>query len=89
MTAGHIKPWSVCTDEERLDPSNGLALSPIYDKAFDAGYITFDHLGRIQISSLLVRDAEALGISGNETIGAVTAEMERYLKFHREQRFRE
>ena len=39
LTAGHIKPWSESTDEERLDPNNGLALSPVYDKAFDSGYM--------------------------------------------------
>lgn len=31
LTAGHIKPWKDSTDRERLDPYNGIALSPVYD----------------------------------------------------------
>lgn len=38
LIASHIVPWS---DDEnnRLNPSNGICLSPLYDKAFDKGYI--------------------------------------------------
>src|SRR4030067_1169261 len=34
ITAAHIKPWSQSDNTERLDPFNGLPLSPVYDKAF-------------------------------------------------------
>ena len=68
ITASHIKPWSESDNSERLDPFNGLALSPIYDKAFDVGLISFDDEGRILVSKRLARDADLLGISGQELI---------------------
>ena len=88
LTAGHLKPWSDSTDEERMDPHNGLAFSPVYDKAFDAGYITFDDFGKIVISSLLRRDAKVLGISGDETISTLSQQSLCYLAYHRNHRYR-
>lgn len=53
LIASHIKPWKVANNYERLDPSNGLLLSPNYDKLFDKGYISFGESGKIIISSQL------------------------------------
>lgn len=39
LVASHIVPWSQ-DKKNRLNPSNGLCLNPLYDKAFDAGLIT-------------------------------------------------
>lgn len=43
LTAGHIKPWSHSSNEEKLNPKNGILLSPLFDKLFDmrVGLITF------------------------------------------------
>lgn len=38
LVASHIIPWSENVDE-RLNPSNGICLSNLYDKAFDKGFI--------------------------------------------------
>lgn len=38
LVASHIKPWSVDKDN-RLNPSNGICLNNLYDKAFDKGLI--------------------------------------------------
>lgn len=38
LVASHIIPWSENV-EERLNPSNGICLSNLYDKAFDKGFI--------------------------------------------------
>lgn len=38
LFASHIIPWSV-NKKERLNPENGICLSPLYDKAFDKGII--------------------------------------------------
>lgn len=44
LIASHIRPWKDIA-EHRLDPSNGLCLSALHDKAFDKGLIGFnDHL---------------------------------------------
>lgn len=39
LIASHIIPWSKAKDN-RLNPSNGLCLSAIHDKAFDKGFLT-------------------------------------------------
>lgn len=41
LVASHIVPWAV--DESiRLDPSNGICLSTLIDRAFDTGFLTID-----------------------------------------------
>lgn len=39
LIASHIVPWSE-NKKERLNPSNGLCLNALHDKAFDKGLIT-------------------------------------------------
>ena len=42
LLASHIIPWADKSHKkDRLNPENGICLSPLYDKAFDKGYITF------------------------------------------------
>lgn len=87
IRASHIKPWRVATNEERLNPANGLALSPVYDAAFDLGLISFRPDGRIMVSSKLEFDAVALGITGNEKIDSLTDEHFAFLDWHRKHIF--
>lgn len=42
LFASHIKPWSVDV-ENRLNPSNGICLNALYDRAFDKGFIGFSN----------------------------------------------
>jgi putative restriction endonuclease len=49
LVASHILPWSHSI-EQRLNPSNGLCLSSLHDKAFDRGLITFDDKLRLVLS---------------------------------------
>jgi len=55
LTASHIIPWS---DDEsrRADPTNGLCLNALYDRAFDRGLITFDEDFRMVVSTALKKD---------------------------------
>lgn len=53
LIASHIKPWSVSTNEERLDENNGLLLCPNHDALFDKHLISFDLQGKIVISQTL------------------------------------
>ena len=39
LVASHIVPWSMDT-QNRLNPSNGLCLSALHDRAYDQGLIT-------------------------------------------------
>ena len=53
LIASHIKPWNVCTNQERLDPENGILLSALIDRLFDRGLITFYDDGKILPSPYL------------------------------------
>lgn len=50
LRASHSKPWRDCSNEERLNPYNGVLLCCNHDALYDGGYITFDETGKIQIS---------------------------------------
>lgn len=83
LIASHIKPWSKCNNEERLDPSNGLMLAPNIDALFDSGLITFDTDGTIKISPKIdPENQERLGISRDMKL-KIEPESEKYFEYHR------
>lgn len=89
LRASHIKPWRFSTNEERLDPYNGLLLLPNIDSLFDLGLISFQDNGKVIVSSRLSSSAlSALGISINMGMRKVDNRHLPYLKFHRENIFR-
>jgi HNH endonuclease len=88
LAAGHIKPWSESSNEERVDPFNGLSLSPVYDKAFDQGLITFENEGQLRISPLLAANAPLLGIDHHKRIIGLEERHFQYLAYHRAKRFK-
>lgn len=60
LLASHIKPWRSASNYERLSSENGLLLSPLYvllsplyDRLFDIGLITFDDNMKVLISNKL------------------------------------
>jgi putative restriction endonuclease len=55
LNASHIIPWKI-NKERRADPTNGLALNVLFDRAFDRGLITFDEKCRTVLSGRLRRD---------------------------------
>lgn len=64
LVASHIKPWRESDPKtERANPCNGLCLSALYDKAFDAGLMTLDDTLRVIFSSTLRDHATAEGYS--------------------------
>lgn len=54
LIASHIVPWSE-DKANRLNPSNGLCLSAIHDRAFDKGLITLSDDFKIVVSEELKR----------------------------------
>lgn len=52
LNASHIVPWHVAADR-RADPTNGICLNTLYDRAFDRGFITFDKDLRLVVSQVL------------------------------------
>jgi putative restriction endonuclease len=86
LVASHIKPWKKSTNRERLDPWNGLLLSPNLDKAFDKGFITFEQGGSIRLSPLFT-EATKLGITPSMRI-SLKPEHEKYMEHHRVEEFK-
>jgi len=52
LVASHIIPWSK-NEKERLNPENGICLSPLYDRAYDKGYIGINEKFEILVSAEL------------------------------------
>lgn len=83
LIASHIKPWSVCNNNERLDPFNGLMLAPNIDRLFDNGLITFDTDGTIKISPTIdSENQKRLGIAPDMKL-KIRPESEKYFEYHR------
>ncbi|WP_137719581.1 HNH endonuclease [Methylobacillus flagellatus] len=57
LVASHIVPWSK-DKNNRLNPSNGLCLSAIHDRAFDKGLITLSDDFKVIVSDELKRKNE-------------------------------
>lgn len=53
LIASHIKPWAKSTNEEKIDPYNGLLLTPNFDKLFDKNLISIDFKGNVLKSKIL------------------------------------
>ena len=83
LIASHIKPWSKCNNEERLDPFNGLMLAPNVDALFDSGLITFDTDGTIKISPKIdPENQKRLGISPDMKL-KIRPKSKKYFEYHR------
>ncbi|MDD4957647.1 MAG: hypothetical protein PHQ61_08430 [Candidatus Omnitrophica bacterium] len=87
LRAGHLKPWAECdSNEERLDPLNGLALTPVADLLVDKGFIVFDDRGIIEFSEKLNSDdLEAMGIDCSQAYQIEIRESKQleYIQYHR------
>lgn len=85
LIASHIVPWRQATDEERLDPDNGILLSPLVDALFDKHLISFEDEGRIVFSKKIDdKNLQIINLPG-ETKIEVNEEMMKYLRKHREE----
>ncbi|WP_247233346.1 HNH endonuclease [Telluribacter sp. SYSU D00476] len=85
LIASHIIPWAESSDQERLDPENGILLSPTLDALFDRHLISFDDEGKIIISRKLSdKDLVQLGINWSMRIYSLTEGNKKYLARHRE-----
>ena len=83
LIASHIKPWSVASNEERLDGNNGLFLSPHIDKLFDAGFITFSGKGNIEVSEKLDKDVlPKWSIDPGRNVGHFSKDQAFFLEYH-------
>lgn len=83
LVASHIVPWRDSTNAQRLDPFNGLLLTPSLDKLFDRHLISFDNDGRIHVSRHLnSQDLEALGVSDAMRLRTLHSRQRLYMERH-------
>lgn len=84
LIASHIKPWAVCDKFEKTDINNGLMLSPLFDKLFDKGYISFEDTGELKISNWLSSsNREKISFIYDIEDLHLTPERRFYLDYHR------
>lgn len=91
LIASHIKPWVVSDNKEKVDPKNGLILSPIYDKLFDKGFITFTDDRHIVLSNWISpQNYKRIGIRDGVFFQRLPLDEKRcqYLEFHRKSVFK-
>jgi hypothetical protein len=79
-----IKPWVLASDEERLDPQNGLLLTPTWHVAFSHGLIAFEDDGLILLGrDLDAEDARKAGIDPEFRLALKGERQAAYLAAHR------
>jgi hypothetical protein len=79
-----IKPWVLASDEERLDPQNGLPLTPTWHVAFGGGLIAFEDDGRVLLArDLDPEDARKAGIDPAFRLAVKGDRQAAYLAAHR------
>jgi putative restriction endonuclease len=88
LRASHIKPWCVANDDEKLDPNNGLLLSPHAEHLFDRGYISFTDQGELLVSKFLNPVVLSdWGLKESIKPKSFNAKQCVYLAYHRDQVF--
>lgn len=91
LRAGHIKPWAVSNNFERLDGFNGILLTPTYDVLFDRGLITFRDNGELLISPMINEETrKKLDLEEGKIYDIANSNGERnqYLEYHRRNVFK-
>lgn len=91
LIASHIKPWAAANEKEKIDPYNGYMLSPLYDKLFDKGFITFTENRHVILSEFISPYTwKQIGLKNNSFIKALPMDDRRaeYLKFHHQSVFK-
>lgn len=85
LIASHIKPWVTSDNQEKLDPYNGIMLTPTYDKLFNDGYITFSNEGIVMLSPYISPfNMAKMQLSNGKKYQIHPEGREKYLQYHRE-----
>lgn len=91
LIASHIKPWAASDDKEKVDPKNGFMFSPMIDKLFDRGYITFTNNRHVILSNWISpHNFKRIGLSNDDFFQMLPLDDKRieYLEFHRQSVFK-
>lgn len=82
IRASHLLPWRAASNEERLDPENGLPLVATLDALFDGGLISFDPEG-VLLATRAMTSHSGLLEEGMRLSRKPTARMQAFLAQHR------
>ncbi len=88
LRASHSKPWRESSNEERLDPYNGVLLCCNHDALYDQGYITFDGTGLIHISGRIPATNYGMYNIHQKMKVSRYEENKQYFRWHRKNIFR-
>ena len=91
LVASHIKPCAVSEKREAFDPKNGFILSPLYDRLFDQGFISFDDKKCMMVSNWISpSNQERCHIKPGTFIQMLPLDEKRevYMKYHRQYVFK-
>ncbi len=91
LIASHIKPWAASNDQEKTDPYNGYILSPMIDKLFDRGFITFTESRHIILSEFISPYTwKQIGLKNGTFYHSIPMDDKRkkYLDFHHQSVFK-
>ena len=89
LIASHSKPWKDSSNDERLDPFNGVLLCRNHNALYKNGFIAFDVQGRTAISSTIVQeDYLKYRLEADSTI-TIHPENKKYFRWHLKNVFRE
>jgi len=84
LRASHIKPWRHASNQERLNGSNGLLLSPHVDHLFDQGYLSFTNDERLLVvPDVRVNLLDRWGINAGTRVGQFSRDQQAFLDYHR------
>ena len=91
LVASHIKPCAVSEENEAFDPKNGFTLSPLYDRLFDQGFISFDDKKCMMVSNWISpSNQDRCRIKAGTFIQMLPLDDKRefYLQYHRKYVFK-
>lgn len=84
LIASHAQAWASSSNEERLDPFNGLLLSAAVDKLFDRGHISFSDEGHMLTKPALpAEELRRLGLAPDARLRTLQPAHWPYLAAHR------
>lgn len=83
LRASHSKPWKDCSDNERLNPYNGVLLCCNHDALYEHGLISFDGQGRLHISKHIPEEDYTIYQLGKKIKITIHPENKPYFKWHK------
>lgn len=85
LRASHVLPWRTSSNEQRLNPANGILLTANLDALFDRFLISFANNGEMLISGRVGQCCRELVGIPRRLRGELTAEEKGFLGHHRDQ----